>query len=151
MRWHMYVSRFLFGFSHAERPLTQSQRTAYDKRVRELARNDRWGYATSILPGMVAIAAIPFWVRLQQHVSFPLQVGAQIAFGVCVFIYSVYLIRWKHLRHGARALRELGFADICARCGYDLSRQPDAEGRCPECGEAFSQFHPDKTSSTGQP
>lgn len=151
MRWHFHLSRFLFGFSHAEHPLTGVQRAAYDKRVGELARNDRWGTLGTMLPGFVGVAAIPFWIKLQQHVPFPLQLAVQIAFGICCVIYALYLMRWKHRRHGSRALRELGLADICAKCGYDVSRQPEAEGICPECGERFSQFHLDRTVSTDPP
>lgn len=151
MRWHSHVSRFFFGFSHAEHPLTGVQRAAYDKRVLELARQDRLGSLAAMLPGFAGIVAIPFWIRLQKHVAFPLQLAAQIAFGIGCVIYALYLIRRKHLRFGPRALRELGLADICTRCAYDLSRHPEPEGRCPECGEAFTQFHPDRTWSTDQP
>jgi hypothetical protein len=150
VRIHQQLSRFLFGFTHAEHPLTATQRARYDTRVRELAAKDRWGQLTSMLPGFAGIAAIPVWIALQKQVSFPIHLGAQVLYAIGVLIYALWLLRWKHLRHGPRALRELGFADVCAQCGYDLSRQPQPEGRCPECGEAFSRFLPDKTATTDQ-
>ena len=140
MSWHRRLSRLLFGFSHAEHPLNAAQRAAYDTRVRELARADRLETLGAILPGFLAIAAVPLWVRLQQHVSFPLQLAVQVAFAGGIGIYVLYLLRRKHLRHGPRALRELGFADVCTKCGYDLHQQPQRVGRCPECGEPYAEF-----------
>ena len=151
MRWRRHLSRFLFGFSRAEYPLTDVQWARYDKRVRELAGKHRWAQSLALIPGVLAIAAIPLWIRLQKQAPFPLVVAVQVSFALCGVFYALYLIRRNHLRYGPRALRELGLADICPRCAYDLSRQPEAEGRCPECGERFSQFHPDKTWSTDRP
>lgn len=146
MRFHF--ARFLFGFSHADHPLTAVQRARYDARVNDLARGDRWGLAASLLPGCAALGMIPVWLALQKRAAFPWQLTGQVIFALVVAVWVLWMIRWKHRRHGPRALRELGLADVCPHCAYDLSRQGEPEGRCPECGAMFTRFLPGKTGST---
>lgn len=150
MRFHQHIARFIFGFSHADRPLSQVQTLAYDRRVQELSRGDRWGWAAAMLPGALALGLIPVWIAIQKSRPLPWSLAAQIIFALVMSAWALWMTRWKHRRHGPRALRELGLADICPGCAYDLSAQPEPEGLCPECGEAFTRFHPDKTGSTDQ-
>lgn len=150
MRWHLHISRFLFGFSHADHPLSVTRRKAYDQRVQELSRHDRWGWAMAMLPGSLAIAMIPFWIAIQKTRPLPWSLALQIVFALVVGAWVVWMTRWRHRRHGPRALRELGFADICPRCAYDLSRQSEPEGRCPECGESFTRFLPAQSATIDQ-
>jgi hypothetical protein len=145
------MSRLLFGFSHQGPPLSQAQRARYIRRVGELDRTDWRARWLAMVPGVAAVVTIPVWTRMQKHFSFPWQALFQMVFAACVMVYVFWLLRRRHRRFGPRVLRELGFDDICGRCAYDLSRSPQAEGRCPECGEPFSQFRPDRTWTTDQP
>lgn len=150
MQAHRHIARFLFGFSHAEHPLTGVQRAKYDARVTAMARGDRRSFLIALAPGWAAVAMIPVWISLQKRTTVPWQLAAQVIFALLVAAWAVWMIRWKHRRYGPRALRELGFADICPRCAYDLIHHVEPEGRCPECGESFTRFHPDETWSTDQ-
>ena len=131
-------------------PLSDAQWARFRKRLGDLSQRERWSVMLGMLPGVAAIALVPLWVRLATRATLPWRFAFELTFGICVLAFVYWLIRRRYRRHGWRALRELGFADVCAQCGYDLSRQTEAEGRCPECGEAFSQFHPDRTWSTDQ-
>ncbi len=148
MKWQYHMSRFLFGFSHADHPLHRAQRAAYDQRVQELSRGDRWGWAIAMLPGALALGLIPVWIAIQKSRPLPWSLAAQIIFALMMGVWAVWMTRWRHRRHGPRALRELGLADVCPHCAYDLSRQGEPEGRCPECGAMFTRFLPGKTGST---
>lgn len=53
---------------------------------------------------------------------------------VCVPITRLFQI--KDLR---RAASELGFAWICAECGYDCRSLPKASVQCPECGAVLAR------------
>jgi hypothetical protein len=119
-------------------------------RMNELSRNQRWTFWRTALPGAVALAMVPFWMLLARHFSFVWRFAFECTFALCVLAYVHWLLRSRYTRFGWRALRDLGYADVCGDCGYDLSRHPQPEGACPECGERFSQFHPAQTGSTGQ-
>jgi hypothetical protein len=131
--------------------LTDVQWRRCEQRIGDLASGERRVQLLGFVPGIAALALIPLWIRLGSRTSLPWRVAFELTFGLCGAAYVYWLMGWRYRRHGFRALRELGLADVCARCGYDLSRQPQPEGRCPECGEPFSQFHPDRTWSTGPP
>lgn len=131
--------------------LSDAQWARCRRRIGELSRADRWPAILVMIPGLAAMGLVPLWVRLATRASLPWRFAFELTFAVCALTYVYWLVRRRYRRHGWRALRELGYADVCARCGYDLSRHSDADGRCPECGEQFSQFHPDRTWSTGRP
>lgn len=148
VRIRHHISRYIFGFSHIEHPLTGVQRLNYDLHVGALVDADRWSRMMTALPGLAALVVLVAWVWTQKRFPSPLHLVAQVFFGVFTAGYLVWLLRWRHRRYGPRALRELGFANVCPGCAYDLSGNPEHEGRCPECGESFTRFRPDETWST---
>jgi len=49
-------------------------------------------------------------------------------------LVCVPITRLFHLKDLRRAASELGFAWICAECGYDCRSLPEDSVQCPECG-----------------
>ena len=130
--------------------LTDVQYARLKQRIGERSRHDHWANLLYLVPGLVALMMIPFWLNLAGRFSIVWRAASEAAFALCVLPYVYWLLRRRFTRHGWRVLRELGYADVCGRCGYNLSRHPQATGVCPECGEPFSQFQPDRTWSTDQ-
>jgi len=85
-------------------------------------------------PGFAAILASSFWRHLARHWNIPWQLAFELTFALCGLALAFWLLKRRYQRFGRRAIRELGMADICAVCGYDLSGQQSNSPVCPECG-----------------
>jgi len=63
---------------------------------------------------------------------FPLVAMAAIAVISCWVL--PWLVRPWMITHVRRAICDLGYAEVCRRCGYLLSGLPRGRVQCPECG-----------------
>jgi len=143
MRW---LACHVLGVSRTDLPMARY--IALRQRMAALGRTDRLGSALDMVPSVAAIVCIPIWVSAARHFPIAWRFAFEATFAVCIVVYIGWLLRRRYTRHGWQALRDLGYADVCARCGYDLSRQPHAEGRCSECGASFTRFRPAQTDAT---
>jgi hypothetical protein len=114
--------------------LTPAQAEQVRRKVQEYASRERWARVRMYLPGALPLLAIPFWIQFRKTHPMPLYVLFELAFaGVIVWIVF-WTMKRMYSRFSFRAVRELGFADICARCGYDFTGLDGAQIVCPECG-----------------
>ena len=129
------VKRFFFaGLIDDHIRLTPDQRTAVQKSVTEQAGRERGATLLRLAPGMLALLLIPVWQHLGRAYGTALNVVFQLAFVGTIMALIWWQFRRAYQKYARRAIRELGFADICARCGYDLSGRTEDPARCPECG-----------------
>jgi len=118
--------------------LTPAQLTAVNRLARQHAGRERWGWLVAMLPGALPLLAIPFWLRLRVHLHMGWYVACEVCFAIGILVLVALLIRRQFARHAWRAVRELGLADVCGRCGYSLTGRAANQQRCPECGEAIT-------------
>lgn len=120
--------------------LTPAQLKSVTQLARKHAANEKSAWLLSVLPGMLPLLAIPFWQRLRNHLPLGWYVACEVGFAVGVLALIGFLIRRQLARYAWRAVRELGLADVCGRCGYSLVGRATDQPRCPECGEAITPF-----------
>src|SRR5262245_39772339 len=114
--------------------LTPQQRKAVHNRVQVLFGMEWWSQFVRMGPGLVPLAMLPLLQKAAKNWSTWGQLWLSLG---CVSLSlgaMIWMFRTMYRRHANRAVRELGLADICARCGYDLSGMPQGAKRCPECG-----------------
>ena len=114
--------------------LTPAELEQVKKKVREYANQDRWGWLRHFLPGFLPIVAIPFWVRLRKTHPLPIYIVLEVAFAGVILWFVLWNLHRAAARHAFRAVRDLGFADICPRCGYNFKGISTSHLTCPECG-----------------
>jgi hypothetical protein len=120
--------------------LSPQQLQAVRHRARELAASEPLARLFQVLPGMLPLLAVPFWPKLRTVMPFGLYIVLELAFAACVLGLVAWLMRRAYARYAYRAVRELGFADICPRCGYDWTGLATDIARCPECGRLREPF-----------
>jgi hypothetical protein len=111
-------------------------------RVNQYASAAPFATLLNFIPGALPLLATPFWKHLQRIWSLPVYILFEVAFVfvVCALMYWIFQRRYR--RFAWRAVRELGFADVCARCGYRLAGLPPDRTACPECGKYRGLFVP---------
>ena len=114
--------------------LTREQSDCLSARVQQLFSFERGSTMLRMIPGYVAILAIPFMSHIQNVWGLPWRILAAVAVSVAGLFLSFLLIRRAYVKYTWRALRELALADICSRCGYPLEQLAQDADRCPECG-----------------
>lgn len=113
--------------------LTANEARRLSVRVQRLASFERWATLLTMLPGYLPILAIPVLARSKSW-ALPWQIAVALVVAALGLLFSLWLRRRAYIRHARRAVRELGFADICPSCGYDLAHVAASTERCPECG-----------------
>ena len=95
-----------------------------------------------LVPGMLPLLAIPFIKSIRARYG----IVGDLIFEVLLVIIGLSIVYWlfrrAFIRHARSAIRDLGFADICPRCGYDLTNRATSPPRCPECGTTCDPFNP---------
>jgi hypothetical protein len=114
--------------------LTPAQLEQVKRKVREYANQDRWGWLRHFVPGFLPILAIPFWLRLRRSNPLPLYIAFEIAFTATILWWIFWNMKRTARRFAFRAVRDLGYADICPNCGYAFKGLPESQAECPECG-----------------
>jgi hypothetical protein len=121
--------------------LTAAQRKAVHERVMTCQVQERWGNLARLVPGFLPLVMIPVWTRLARSWNVPWQAAFQTAFAIAGMFYLYWIFRRSYARHACRAIRELGFANICAHCGYNLEHGEVSDRPiCPECGTPISSM-----------
>jgi hypothetical protein len=103
--------------------------------------------STEPVPGVAALALVPFWICTQKQWSFGWSAAFELAFAGAGLAYILWFLRRSYVRHARHAIRELDFADICPQCGYDVSAVSRPQHMCPESGTRFEPFTPANRSS----
>ena len=122
--------------------LSPAQLREVEDRVNQYAAAAPLATILNFIPGALPLLAIPFWQHLQRIWSLPVYILFEVAFVfvVCVLVY--WILQRRYRRYAWRAVRELGFANVCGRCGYSLAGLPPERLTCPECGTRNRLFVP---------
>lgn len=121
--------------------LTAQQRRAVHGRIRQMF-NAHWWVTGALTPGMVAVMAIAFWSHIASRWPLAWRIGAELLFVAVVLAILALVFRRMYVRYAWTAIRELGFADICAKCGYNFTGLPAEHKACPECNARRNLFTP---------
>ena len=128
---HRLQRKILFGDVGHE--FTDAQWRQIRQRVHQLAGRKPGYIMLQTLPGMLPLAAIPFWITFRKHFSIAWNFFFELTFAVALVGFVLWGVRRVHRRYVFQAIVDLNYATLCPRCGYDLGRLDDAT-RCPECG-----------------
>ena len=120
--------------------LTPAQAEQVRRRVHAYASREKWARIRTVLPGALPLLAIPFWIQLRKSHPLPMYVLFEVAFALVIVWIVYWTLKRMYSRYAYRAVRELGFADICARCGYDFTGLAIDQKVCPECGWERDEF-----------
>ena len=122
--------------------LTPAQMRDVAHRAYQYAAGQPLAIVLNFLPGALPLLAIPFWKHLRQSWSLPVYILFEVAFVFVVCAAMYWILQRRYRRYAWRAIRELGFADVCGHCGYSFAGLPPERTGCPECGARRGLFTP---------